>query len=139
MAGTMPEDEDKPSEGFCWQDFLEFARQLAERDDEAAQRTAVSRSYYAVFHTAREVLGRLDPEFAPLRSGDSHRQVWDRLARLPQRQAKNAGRKCKSLLSARRAADYDHKARDWPRRCELALYEAEQAMASLRDLVASHA
>lgn len=127
--------DDTPAAGFDWTDFFELAQELGQRDDQAAQRSAVSRSYYAVFHMAELVLEHLDPEFASTRSQDSHKQIWDRLARLNQRQAKNAVRKSRNLLQARRDADYRSTASDWPRRTQAALHDAEQALASLTDLL----
>jgi len=37
-------------------DFLNFARSLHSSADEAARRTSVSRSYYAIYHQMKEVL-----------------------------------------------------------------------------------
>jgi uncharacterized protein (UPF0332 family) len=127
--------DDTPPAGFNWVSFFELAQELGQRDDEAAQRSAVSRSYYAVFHTAQIVLEHFDPEFASVRSQDSHKQVWDRLATLSQRQAKNALRKSRNLLQARRDADYRIHAGDWPRRTQAALHDAEQAIRSLTELL----
>jgi len=45
-----------PSEEFDWRDLHGLAGKLIEFDDEAAQRGAVSRDYYAVFNCAKEVL-----------------------------------------------------------------------------------
>ncbi|MCI0681181.1 MAG: hypothetical protein L0Y71_03680 [Gemmataceae bacterium] len=39
--------------------FLTLAQELAQADDPAACRTAISRSYYAVFHTAERFLKRM--------------------------------------------------------------------------------
>jgi uncharacterized protein (UPF0332 family) len=130
--------DDKPSgdDEFIWRDFFELAQELGKRDNEAARRSAVSRSYYAVFHVAQQVLERHDPEFASMRTQDSHKQVWDRLAALNQKQAKNASRKARSLLNARRDADYRLLAGDWPRRTEAAIHDAERTLESLADLLA---
>jgi uncharacterized protein (UPF0332 family) len=127
--------DDAPSAGFDWLDFFTLAQELGQRENEAAQRSAVSRSYYAVFHYAQLVLQHLDPEFASTRSQDSHKQVWDRLATLSQRPAKNALRKSRNLLQARRDADYRLEASDWSRRTEAALHDAEQALRSLSELL----
>ena len=37
---------------FSWTEYLRLATELARNDDEASQRTATSRAYYAVFHAA---------------------------------------------------------------------------------------
>ena len=38
---------------FDWNDFKTLAEELRQRNDEAAQRTAISRVYYAVYHRAK--------------------------------------------------------------------------------------
>jgi uncharacterized protein (UPF0332 family) len=129
---------DEPLADFGWLDFLTLARDLAGRDDEAAHRSAVSRSYYAVFHSARSVLERHDPAYAEMRSQDSHKQVWDRLNALGRRQTKTAVRTARSLLHARRAADYRLDADNWPRRAQDAIVDAERALNALSDLLESN-
>lgn len=59
---------------FDWDEYRKLAEELRERDDEVAQRTAISRVYYAVYWRARTLLqdeGFIFREFEP-----SHRQVW---------------------------------------------------------------
>ena len=41
---------------FDWNDFKTLAEELRQRNDEAAQRTAISRVYYAVYWRARNFL-----------------------------------------------------------------------------------
>lgn len=127
--------EQSPEPAFDWLKFFELASVLAARGDEASQRSAVSRAYYAVFNVARMVLDRYDPEYNSMRSRDSHQQVWARIGALDKRQAKNAVRSGRGLLSKRKGADYELAASDWPRQTELALAEAKRALTSLSDLL----
>lgn len=128
--------EDDASEPFRWLDFIELASELAERQDEASLRTAVSRSYYALFHTAQVVLEHLDPDYSVHRSRDSHKQVWDRLGSIGRRQTKSAMNRGRSLLHTRKQADYRLKgSSDWPKTAKDAVARAESAIKVLRDLL----
>jgi uncharacterized protein (UPF0332 family) len=129
----MADDEEDPE--FDWRHYFELAQELAQRADEAAQRSAVSRSYYAAFHVAQRVLDHLDSDFSSMRSRDSHQQVWDRVAALHHRQAKSASRSGRDLLHARKNADYQSRVRGWPRRTATALEQAERAITSLAELL----
>ncbi len=88
-----------------WRAFLDLADELAHRPDVAAARTAISRSYYAAFHHARDYLDAKGPP-VPCESR-AHRVVWHRIRNLagatPKRIAGNGER----LKAMRRAADYD--------------------------------
>jgi uncharacterized protein (UPF0332 family) len=58
-------------------EIMQVAESLAERDGEAAHRSAASRAYYAAFLSARDVLPE---EFTPyVKSGSSHDAVIDSL------------------------------------------------------------
>jgi uncharacterized protein (UPF0332 family) len=60
---------------FDWNKFRELAEELRRRDDEAAQRTSISRVYYAVYWKARLLL---ESEGFVFRHSDSSRkQIWD--------------------------------------------------------------
>jgi hypothetical protein len=41
---------------FDWREFLDLARELSDRTDEASQRTAISRAYFAALGAARGML-----------------------------------------------------------------------------------
>jgi uncharacterized protein (UPF0332 family) len=87
---------------FHWDDFLNLAIELASRaDDEAALRSAISRSYYAAFHTGREFVLRTG--IAVDRSGIAHRQVQEMIAARDDR----AGQDLLRLHRLRKQADYD--------------------------------
>jgi uncharacterized protein (UPF0332 family) len=62
---------------FDWDEFLKLAKELAQQNDEASLRTAISRIYYAVYWKARI---QLEKEGFVVRFGigrGSHEQVWD--------------------------------------------------------------
>ena len=126
--------EDEP-EDFSWQAFFELAERLAAAPDEASLRTAVSRSYYAVYNRAREMLEHLDPDYEPHRTRESHKQVWDRVAARTERQAKTAARSGKSLMHKRVEADYHLDRGQWDKQSRDALAEARRALNSIDDLM----
>jgi uncharacterized protein (UPF0332 family) len=87
---------------FDWDNFLALASDLAGRQgDEAAARTAVSRSYYATFHAGRGLLRKAN---VPVDTGGrSHRQVQQALARLDEQLGEDVER----LHRWRKEADYE--------------------------------
>jgi len=58
---------------FDWLEYLSLATKLAASDDEASQRSAISRAYYSLYITARR---RLELSGVQIK-GDQHRAVWD--------------------------------------------------------------
>ena len=60
---------------FDWNDFKILADKLRENEDEASQRTAISRIYYAVYWKARNVLE--EDGFIFRQYDSSHRQIWE--------------------------------------------------------------
>ena len=88
---------------FEWVDFVDLAEKLAAKpNDEAAARTAISRAYYAAFHTGRDYLVRAGISLD--RSCSAHRQVQDAL------RTKNAeiAQDLELLHFWRKRADYDN-------------------------------
>ena len=64
---------------FRWSDYLTLAQDLIKRSDEAALRSAISRSYYAVFGTATETLTAKKISLKKTRRRkklNSHEAVW---------------------------------------------------------------
>jgi hypothetical protein len=64
---------------FRWSDYLALAHDLIKRNDEAALRSAISRSYYAVFGTAEETLTANQIAVKKTRRRkklNSHEAVW---------------------------------------------------------------
>jgi uncharacterized protein (UPF0332 family) len=88
---------------FDWDDFLAIADRLAaEVDDEAAQRTAINRAYYAAYHAAA-VFVRAK---GILTVGHTHRTVWAALIADPDPDRSQAGRRGDDLRRLRTDADY---------------------------------
>jgi uncharacterized protein (UPF0332 family) len=86
-------------------EFLALAFALAAGPTEGHWRTAVSRAYYAAFHTARRLLSQLGFHVP---TGDrAHAYLWMRLQNCGESTVITAGTKLNSLRSARNVADYD--------------------------------
>lgn len=87
---------------FDWSAYLDLSDRLARRiGDEAAERSAISRAYYAAFHAARDLLDRRSPTVP--RDGSAHAVVRDRIAA----QSPAAGQDLRRLHGWRKNADYD--------------------------------
>ncbi len=86
-------------------DFLTLANALAAGTTEAAWRTAISRAYYAAFHTARQLLRDLGLR-AP-RGDQAHAYLWMRLSNCGDPQLAVACQKLQDLRGKRNEADYD--------------------------------
>ena len=57
---------------FDWNEYLSLATTLSEKADEASQRTAISRAYYAAFHAATLHAKRNGYQ------GGTHRKLWNK-------------------------------------------------------------
>lgn len=117
---------------FAWVHFFDLARSLAAEPNEASQRSAISRAYYAAFHTARRYVRAKLPEVRLNKAGEDHFHVWDSLKKSARREERAAGIKGKALYDARKRADYDLVGLSFPRATSEAL---ENAGSVLRCLV----
>lgn len=91
---------------FAWSEFLELAAELGERTgNEAAERTAIGRCYYAVFCTARQVL-RSRGERLP-GGGAAHVSVWNRFHGTPDLVHRRIADRGRRLRRRRGRADYE--------------------------------
>lgn len=88
---------------FDWGEFRRLAEELRQRNDEAAQRTAVSRTYYAVYWRARTLLER--EGFIFRQSESSHLQIWEEY-KLKGHTHRAIGISGKALRDNRISADY---------------------------------
>lgn len=123
---------------FNWREYLRLAKELAKQEqDEASQRSAISRAYYAAFHCARIYVQTHNPELVE-RSGDDHGKVWRYLSAAAKRQEKVAGRSGGSLRWIRNRADYDASGLDFPKDTKDASAEAERILNSLAALTPMH-
>jgi hypothetical protein len=97
---------------FDWSEYLHLAQELAGDGTtsvslEAKQRSAVSRSYFAAYCTARNYLEEADQvQFPP--SSDAQKQVIDTLEGSHQSvQRRAVGQNLRRLKNRRNTADYD--------------------------------
>jgi hypothetical protein len=88
---------------FDWSGYLVLATTLSTATDEASQRSALSRAYYAVFNKARLYWLTKNVTFPD--DGAAHFRVWAGFVPMggKYRQAADCG---KRLLALRRLADY---------------------------------
>ena len=101
---------------FDWADYLVFAEELAQRSDEAALRSAMSRAYYAAFCTARNRLRQDHPYFEKERQAlDSHKRVWDVYRNDTHEPRHSIGEVGDRLRKKRRLADYEDEVRGLPK------------------------
>lgn len=89
---------------FSWSDYLKLAQKLVVIDDEAAQRSAISRAYYFVFHLAQE---RAINNGLVLQKMDGHKQTWNCFIFSPDSDCKKLGLAGQRLRDRRNKADYD--------------------------------
>jgi hypothetical protein len=92
---------------FDWEEFLDLAEELVRRrGDVGAERTAVSRAYYAAFHRAGEHYARRGERLTL--TGNDHALVWDWFVRPgADPRSLRIGNNGLWLRRARRRADYD--------------------------------
>jgi uncharacterized protein (UPF0332 family) len=86
-------------------DFLTVAQALSAGPTEAAWRSAISRAYYAAFHTAREFVTRLG--FRVPAGEQAHAYLWLRLSNTGDPAADVIGRLLRDLRGRRNTADYE--------------------------------
>src|SRR5206468_1835863 len=81
------------------------ARRLAGGSDESDWRSAVSRAYYAAFHTARDLLA--DLRFRVPRADRAHDYLYRRLNNCGEQRVQDAATLLTDLRRRRNRADYD--------------------------------
>ena len=86
-------------------DFLDQAAAWVTGWEEADWRSAVSRGYYAAFHTARRLLQHCG--FVVPRAESSHAYLWLRLSNTGHPDVVIAGHDLNDVRQARNWADYD--------------------------------
>jgi uncharacterized protein (UPF0332 family) len=119
--------------GFDWTEFLRLAEELADREDAAAQRSAVSRAYYSVYCVARDAL-EIRGLFDRREAESHHQEVWDAFEGDSRREWKRIGLFGHSLRENRRQADYDEQVPNLPRFTEGAMRQARRLNADLQSL-----
>jgi uncharacterized protein (UPF0332 family) len=114
-----------------WASYLSLAHELAQRDDDASLRSAISRAYYAAFHSARLLIDAEDPRRIPTNDPSAHRLVFDALRYDHGRSRKHiqAGRHLSDLRVLRNEADYrDDFQGNLQAQTKLALGKAQQVL-----------
>ena len=119
--------------GFDWTEFLRLAEELADRDDDAAKRSAVSRAYYAVFCVARDALEIRDL-FDRREAESHHKEVWDAFEGDPRREWKRIGAFGHLLREDRRLADYEEDISNLPYLTRGAMNRARRLSSDLTGL-----
>lgn len=124
-----------------WYAYLRLAKELAEsgeglahHDKEARQRSAVSRAYYAIFLSARDVF---DPEHESLseeQRKEYHAKLWKRLKTAHQSEHRYIGEQARELGEYRRQADYGEYIYDLPHFVADAIASAEDLRERLETL-----
>lgn len=90
---------------FVWQEYGELATWLlAERNDEASQRTVISRAYYAAYHAASQVVR--SHELCPPTQHLTHWLVWRLIRSSGLSNGVNAAKLGIELRDSRVWADY---------------------------------
>lgn len=117
---------------FKWTDYLTLAEALAQRPDEASQRSSVSRAYYACFCSARNRL--CDEGYTVPKTGKAHKIVWDKFEESLKTQRQKIGLNGRRLKRSRRSVDYDNLVPDLPRLVEDALILSGSLFSGLRSL-----
>ena len=114
---------------FEWTEFLTLAKELAQRSDEAALRSAVSRAYYAAFGKARALLMA---EGVPLVSdATDHARVWEAFRSSSDDVRYYIGVDGMALRNNRNRADYDAEVTDIKARAQRAVRKAEDIYKAL--------
>ncbi|SPF52728.1 conserved hypothetical protein [Candidatus Sulfopaludibacter sp. SbA4] len=89
---------------FRWEEYLLLAQDLSQKGGEAATRSAISRAYYAAYHTARRHRGSRS---AVATKSGSHAAVWIAWRDSGNPDWRRAGNQGKVILDWRQKADYD--------------------------------
>lgn len=93
---------------FNWNDYLQFAREQAVRQEQSALRSAVSRAYYSAYHHAKLYVRNRLPEVRIQPGLGSHKQLWGVLQETQRTKVeRNAGNKGDELRRLRTLADYE--------------------------------
>lgn len=120
---------------FDWAEYLKLAEELANRHgDEAAQRAAISRAYYAAYCSARNKLEDWQLLKRNQRSKTSHQDVWGIFEDDSRPGWEQVGQEGHNMKEDRRKADYEDQIRDLDRFTKKAMRRAKRLNSSLQRL-----
>jgi uncharacterized protein (UPF0332 family) len=117
--------------------FLDVAKKLLNMPSEAAYRSAVSRAYYALFHSASIFLGKLG--FKTSKGPQAHGETPIRFSNCGVADGVDIARCLNELHHRRILADYDLKSDQFAAQFKVAIWiaQAEQAILKLNAIAAS--
>lgn len=97
---------------FEWKDFFDLAKKLVDdkiniTKNEACERTAVSRAYYACFHKWRNFAYTIGYKPPQNDKGKEHREMPEYLRKTNNENQQKAGSELERLLNYRIICDYD--------------------------------
>ena len=90
---------------FNWSRYLDLAKDLGSRHDEASLRSAISRAYYHVYHLALQ--RALNNGFQPARGESTHHQLWRVFSDSPEPDCQRLAFIANKLKEKRQRADYE--------------------------------
>lgn len=118
-------------------DFLAHGRDLLEKSHEIESRSAISRSYYAVYHAARCAADKLELSDRENRSVGTHERLIGRYESHG-KGLKKLARRIRDKKRGRAVADYQLNAPVSNEEAELFVKEAENLMRDLQRLGHDH-
>jgi len=117
-------------DGFNWVQYLIIARELALRSDsESAQRSSISRAYYAAFNAAVAYCG--DKKILVYNKRGSHEDLWDAFRRQGDLMLNIVSEKGDRMRRKRTQADYDSEVTGLESSVEQCLQESHDILKSL--------
>ena len=115
-----------------WSEFIDLARELAERSDEASQRTAISRAYYAAFGVARALLISEGHELAD--DNSVHAALWQAFHTSTDDRRYYIALDGRWLRANRNRADYDEAVVKLPLAARQAVKKAQAVISAIERL-----
>ena len=118
---------------FNWLDYFALSQELLQHEGEAYQRSAVSRAYYAMFHSAR---GKLISwwEWHPPEEASDHEYLWETFSKKHDSASQRVGQLGDRLRRARNKVDYADRINNVSDVAEVAMTYAECLKAELDNL-----
>ena len=117
---------------FNWAEYLRLATELSQTQDEASQRSSISRAYYSVYHAATIHAQRKGY------TGRSHHELWAYYQGDPDRNCRKLSQLGNSMKVARKNADYVTVIPDIPDTMAQQLEYARRVLAILSTLAAGN-
>ena len=114
---------------FDWVHYIHLAEKLLQAPDEASQRSAISRAYYAVYGVAC----RLKPNTNKY-TGSSHKGYWDQWIHDPSPAKQKLYIDGNRLWKYRKQADYDSVGKNSSRDATTAVNIAKKLLTEIQDL-----